>query len=289
MPYPPLSLIKRLPLGHKMTPAQMDQNLTDIETAVNAQLAQLTAELNPDGTLKNNSVATAAIVDRAVTLNKLAFLSSFYAVDSGAANAMVITWGALPLAAYAAGLVFYVKAAATNTGATTLKVDALAPASVQRFVGTTISPLSAGDIVASNVYILVYDGAEFLLLNPTQQISTGPQLITPALIYPSAGAVAWTTSVDVTGLGVPAAAKHVILQCTSRWASATDGAAVVSVRANVLGFVYILNRVGGTDAVANGCQGMAPLDPATHKFDYQMTETVGGAADTEITLIGYYL
>lgn len=293
MAYPPLSLLKRLSLGTKLTPAQEDQNKTDIETGVNAQAAQLAVALNPSGTLKNNSVATAAIQDRAVTLAKLAFLSSFYAQDTGAANAMVIAWTPV-LGAYVAGLVFYVRAVATNTGATTLKVDALAPVNVQRFSGTTLGALTAGDIVAGNIYVLVYDGAEFLLLNPTPgSLATGPVILTtPGLIYAFAGAVAWTTIAPaglLAGLGVSTAAKAVILQCRSRWNSATDGECVTEVRKDSLASPLLLNRCGGTDAVVCMNQGVYPIVPATLLFDYRMTTTVPGVGETEIYCVGYYL
>src|SRR5690348_2199850 len=107
MPFWPLSLIKRLTLGHKLTPAQMDQNLSDIEGSVNSLRTQVNAQLNPDGSLKNNSVATGAIQNRAVTVDKLSFLSAFYAVDTGGANALVVSYtggGAPGLAAYSAGV-----------------------------------------------------------------------------------------------------------------------------------------------------------------------------------------
>lgn len=168
MAYPPLSLTKRLIKGSKITPAENDQSYTDIETAVNGQDAKLAVALNPNGTIKNNAVSTAAIQDRAVTLAKLAFLSEFYADDTGAANAMAITFAPAPLlGAYVEGLVFWVKAIANNTGATTLAVDGLAVQNVKKFTSSGIGSLVQGDIKAGMVYALVYDGAQFLLLNPT--------------------------------------------------------------------------------------------------------------------------
>lgn len=162
-----LTLIKRLVLGHKITPAQEDQNMTDIENAINGFEAELAVSLNPDGTLKNNSVSANALQSRIVNVDKLAFLSSFYAVDTGAVNAMVISFGALPLSAYSAGLLFEVKVLVSNTSATTLKVDALAPVTVKKYTATGISDLVTGDLIAGGVYVFEHDGTNFVLLNPT--------------------------------------------------------------------------------------------------------------------------
>lgn len=293
MPYPPLTLLKRLPLAVKLTPAQVDTNWTDIETGVNAQATQLAVALNPNGTLKANTVNTAAILDRNVTLAKLAFLSSFYAVDSGAANAMVITW--VPaLGGYVQGLVFYVKAIATNTGATTITVDALPPVNVMRFAGPTLGALTAGDIVAGNVYCLVYDGAEFLLLNPTPgSVTTGPVFIAPVLVYAFLGAIAWTQVPVGALIGVDPNAKGVILQCRSRWNSSTDGECVTEAKGSTLGTSLLLNRTGGTDAVVSMNQGIYPVEfdsaITPPRFWYRMTTTVPGVGETEIQCVGYYL
>jgi len=159
----PLALTKRLVIGVPMTPAQCDQNWTDIETLVNAQEAAMAVALNPDGTLKNNAVATAAIQDRAVTLAKLAFLSNFYAIDAGAVNALVITF-APAASAYAQGMIFWVKVLATNTGPATLKVDALAATAILKRTSAGLVALEGGEMIAGGVAILVYDGTQFQLI-----------------------------------------------------------------------------------------------------------------------------
>jgi len=82
-----------------------------------------------------------------------------YAVDSGAADAYVVTLSPVPNA-YSAGLSFRMKATHTNTGASTVDVNALGAKSIVNHSGTA---LSGGDIVADGVYELIYDGTNFQL------------------------------------------------------------------------------------------------------------------------------
>ena len=82
-----------------------------------------------------------------------------YAADTGAANACAVAL--TPAAtAYAAGMVVRFKAAATNTGATTLNVNALGNKAIKRANGNA---LTAGDIVTGQIVEVVYDGTNFQL------------------------------------------------------------------------------------------------------------------------------
>ncbi|MEO7520229.1 MAG: hypothetical protein ABIW79_00295 [Gemmatimonas sp.] len=285
---PLLSLIKRLVKGFPITPAEEDNNKTLIENAINGFQAQLAAALNPDGTLKTGSVSTDSIQDRAVTLRKLAFLSSFYAIDTGAANALVIAFTpALP--AFVEGLVFYVKVAASNSGATTLAVDAVAAKAIKKFVSSGITPLVTGDLIAGGEYLFVSDGTQFILLNPTPPASgstVGPVFLAITIpVYPAGGAVTWA-DFDASG-SVPPNAKAVILQCVSEWSTSTDGEIVTQIRPDAGGPTLTLNRAGATDAVVNATQGIFPITVARH-FQYQVTSSVVGST-SKIDLIGYIL
>lgn len=82
-----------------------------------------------------------------------------YAVDSGAADAYVITTGA-SISSYSAGQTFRFKAAITNTGASTINVDAQGVKSITKNGATA---LAAGDITADQVYTITYDGTQFQL------------------------------------------------------------------------------------------------------------------------------
>lgn len=281
-----ISFVKRLVKGTKVTPAEEDQNWTTCENALNGFQAQLAAALNPNGTLKNDSVSTDAIQDRAVTLRKLAFLSSFYALDTGAANAMLISFSPA-LTIYSSGLVFYVRAGFSNTAATTLQVDSLAALDVQKFTATGMSPLVAGDIIANGEYVFVCNGTQFILLNPTPPSAGtfGPVFLPILIPVYSGGAVVWT-DFDASA-SVPAGSKAVILQCKSLWATSIDGEIITEIQPDAGGPTLVLNDTGAADAVVGATQGIFPITAGRH-FRYQVTTGVVGATST-IELIGYIL
>ena len=76
-------------------------------------------------------------------------------------NTITITCDPVPTA-YAVGQMFVIKWAATNTGATTLNVNALGAKAVQ-YCGTA---LKGGELVSGKMGIVVYDGTQFELLTP---------------------------------------------------------------------------------------------------------------------------
>ncbi|WP_298165139.1 hypothetical protein [Novosphingobium sp.] len=84
-----------------------------------------------------------------------------YAADSGSANTITIALTPAPTA-YSAGLVVEVKMNATNTGATTINVNGLGAKTVQ-FNGAA---LTAGQLVAGQIYSMVYDGTNFQVASP---------------------------------------------------------------------------------------------------------------------------
>lgn len=85
-----------------------------------------------------------------------------YYADTGAADAYVIT-PAPAIAAYAAGQTFFFKATNANTGASTLNVSALGVKTILRYDG---SALASGDIPASAVVEVIYDGTNFRAVMP---------------------------------------------------------------------------------------------------------------------------
>lgn len=290
----PLSLIKRLVKGLKLTPQEEDNNKTAIENAVNGFDATLNASLNPDGTLKNNTVSTASIQDRAVTLSKLAFLSNFFAQDSGGANAIVISFTP-PLTAYVVGLLFWVKVNANNSGATTMNVDGLGATPVKKYTfDTGLSDLATKELIGGNVYAMFYDGTRFLVLNPTPPpaaASSAPVPMAPANVYAAvdaAASVTWATF-DGGANGIPVGAKAVQLFAKTQVTSAaTDGEVTVQVRANAGSSVYTAGYSAGVHGVASGSGqfGIYPIDPATRKFDIQVVQTT--MSTVEVLMVGYF-
>lgn len=109
-----------------------------------------------------------------------------YAADTGAANAAVITLVPAP-AAYTAGFAVEVKFAATNTGATTINVNGLGAKAIQ----SNGAALVAGQIVAGQIYSLIYDGTNFQLQ------TTAAPTITAFSFSGSGGYVQWSNGFKI--------------------------------------------------------------------------------------------
>lgn len=83
-----------------------------------------------------------------------------YAVDSGAANAYVVTLSPV-LDAFINGMPIFFKAANSNTGASTINVNSLGAVALRKN-GT--EALISGDILAGQIVVCVYDGTYFQLI-----------------------------------------------------------------------------------------------------------------------------
>lgn len=91
-------------------------------------------------------------------------LLSDYVVDTGSANAYVIT-PAPAISAYATGQIFSFKAVNANTTVSTINVNALGTKTIKKLNGT--ADLVKGDIVAGQIVLIEYDGTNFQMLNPS--------------------------------------------------------------------------------------------------------------------------
>jgi len=85
-----------------------------------------------------------------------------YAADAQASDTYVITLSPVP-AAYYTGMSIYFEPNTANTGAATLNVNALGAKSI---VKNTADALQTGDIEAGQIVGVVYDGANFQMMNP---------------------------------------------------------------------------------------------------------------------------
>jgi hypothetical protein len=83
-----------------------------------------------------------------------------YAADAGAANTLVVTLAPAPTV-YTTGMRIWVKVNATNTGAATINVNGIGAKSIKKITGGDPSP---GELFATSIVELVYDGTNFLLL-----------------------------------------------------------------------------------------------------------------------------
>lgn len=103
--------------------------------------------------------ASTAFVKRAVERNGTG------AVAAGTANAIVVTYSPV-ITELVDGMVIWFKSAASNTGATTLKVDALA---IKPLLGAAHAPLQGGEIVLSGRCMAVWNATidSFVLVDCT--------------------------------------------------------------------------------------------------------------------------
>jgi hypothetical protein len=90
-----------------------------------------------------------------------------YGVDTGSANA-IVTSLTPTIASYTAGLIFSVKIANNNTGATTINANGVGVANIKRTDG---SALQKGDLIAGQLVQFEYDGSNFQLYNPASWAS----------------------------------------------------------------------------------------------------------------------
>ena len=95
--------------------------------------------------------------------------------DTGTPNAMVVTLSPAPASlAQMAGVRFCVRVAGTNTGATTLALNGLAAAAV---VGLDGSALAGGQLIATAVAELVYDGTSFRVVSGLSRMAPSTTII----------------------------------------------------------------------------------------------------------------
>lgn len=144
-----------------------------------------------------------------------------FLTDTGAADAIVVTLGANLTGALTNGLVIQVKAAATNTGATTLNYNSGGTLNVRTLAGAA---LSAGQIVAGAIIQLAYRASDtsWLLMTPSPGMSpitnslsgdvslnnTGNYFDGPSIAQGTAGT--WYVSGTVTVLDTAGAANYAI-------------------------------------------------------------------------------
>lgn len=102
----------------------------------------------------------------AATVSQILNQGANYITDTGAADAYVATL--VPAAtAYTAGMVVRFKAANSNTGTSTLNVNALGAKTIKKADGAT--NLVSGDIVTGQILEVVYDGTNFQVTNTLGQ------------------------------------------------------------------------------------------------------------------------
>ena len=145
--------------------AKVNSELNDIATEITNSIDKggrttWTGNQNA-GSTKITALAVGTANTDSITLGQSQDGGFKYAAGTGTDT---ITMGLSPaMTAYVAGQHFYFKqAAGANTGATTLNIDSVGAKAITK-KGTTA--LAAGDIPASAMVHVVYDGTQFQLLN----------------------------------------------------------------------------------------------------------------------------
>lgn len=133
--------------------------------------AQLLITKNENGVLyfNDSALAPSKVNGLATLLNAKATTASlntkmniWYAADAQANDSYVITLSPIP-ASYTTGMMIVFKAATANTTGATLNINSLGVKNIIKRVSTT---LATGDILQGMLCWLVYDGTNFVLLNP---------------------------------------------------------------------------------------------------------------------------
>ena len=134
-------------------------------------------------------------VDFALISNYNTF--SNYLVDSGAANAYVVTFPAGTTGSLAAGLLVNFKAGADNTGASTLAANGMTAKSITNY---DASALAAGQIKAGAIVSVIYDGTQFKLAGQPGGVWYG-NINGNAATATTAGTVTTAAQPNITSVG----------------------------------------------------------------------------------------
>lgn len=174
--------------GTAITATAFNALTADLATGLSTAMCkdgQSTATGNlPMGGFKLTGLGNGSAATDSVALGQLQGLTASYLTVSGSTT---ITATASPtLTAYTAGQAFWFKAAGTCSASPTINIDGLGAKNLSNGVS-----LAAGGLLSGLIYIIVYDGAQFLVANPS-----GIRTLTVTNLFSSIGS---TTIGDAAG------------------------------------------------------------------------------------------
>lgn len=151
--------------GIKILASRHDAEDDNITTGINNCLTK-NGENSPSANLpmggfKHTNVANATARDSYASAGQVQDGSLVYAVDTGAADAYVISLSPA-ITAYAAGQRFTFKATNANTGASTLNINTLGVKTIKK--NSSVN-LAVNDIIADQIVEVEYDGTNFQMLS----------------------------------------------------------------------------------------------------------------------------
>ncbi len=200
--------------GTTITSTAFNLLTADLATGLSTTLTkdgQSTPTANiPMGSFKLTGLANGTLAADAVRMSQLQSNGANYITVAGTAD--VITGGVTPaLTAYAAGNEFVFVVGSTNTTSVTLNVDGLGAKAITKD-GT--GALTAGDLTAGDVALVVYDGTRFQLVSASYGVSSwagGTTGLTPASATTGAVSLAGTLIGANGGTGVANTGKTITL------------------------------------------------------------------------------
>jgi len=126
-----------------------------------------------------NAITAAGLTPTKSTYNQLATAittlignnraAMWTATDTGTANTYAATLSPVP-AAYTS-MVVVLQIVNANTGAATFNANGLGVKNIKKYSSGALAALAAGDLPASGIAILVYDGTQFILVNVAGGVS----------------------------------------------------------------------------------------------------------------------
>lgn len=156
--------------GVKIVTNRHDTHDQDLATGINNCLTkdgqnEATANLNIGG-FKLTNLANATARTDAVSFGQVQDGVALYAGNAGgSANALTLTLSPA-ITSYATGSAFTFKATATNTATSTLNINSVGAITILN--AKTGSALAGNEIISGSYYSVIYNGTNFLLLDPAE-------------------------------------------------------------------------------------------------------------------------
>ena len=115
-----------------------------------------------------------------------------------------------PTLVYVEGMVVEFKASASNTGAATVKLDALTAKNIKKVSGGSKVDLEAGDLSNGIVYRFVYDGTDFVMTASSGGGGSSDQFCHGWGIIDGTGAVSLRNASNVSGVADNGAGQYTV-------------------------------------------------------------------------------
>jgi len=145
-------------------------------TITNGQTTIISSNISPVSTVEGQpfiketlteKVSSSTLASNYVSIIDQRNSTYVFANDVGAVNAIVLN-PTNNYSAYVPGTTIQFVAANTNTSATTVKINGNAVSNLRIQTAGGLIPLVGGEIVAGNLYEIIYQGSNFILKNPSR-------------------------------------------------------------------------------------------------------------------------